>query len=226
MEGSPSRELVRAEHRAYVLEILLGILLGLATVGAAYAAYQASRYDGNTLGAYTEALVKTNETNAAEMKAFQQLTLDMLSYNQFKALRLNIAQVVGKENKVKAWAIADIYLDENLTGTFNKAVRWSVEKDEEEEIFISPAKYEPYVKELESAPLKSKNERDAALKKAQILGNLGDQYTLLTVLFAIVLFFSGIAAVFKREPVKITLLVTASVLMVITLTRLVMLPAA
>ena len=41
------------------------------------------------------------------MKAFQQLTLDMLSYNQFKALRLNIAQVVGKENKIKAWGIAD-----------------------------------------------------------------------------------------------------------------------
>ena len=43
MEGTSSPASLRIDNRAYLLEIILGIVLGLATVGAAYAAYQASR---------------------------------------------------------------------------------------------------------------------------------------------------------------------------------------
>ena len=204
----------------------MSLILGLATVGTAYSAYQASRYGGNTLAAYSEVMVKTNEMNAEEMKSFQRMTLDMLSYNQYKALRFNVAQVVGRENKVKAYAISDLYLTENILGTFNDAVRWSIKKDDDEEVFISPHKYPPYAKELESLPVKARNERDLALKRAIRYGDIGDQFTLMSVLFAMVLFFTGIAAAFKREPVKMTLLCVAAVLLLVTGTRMLMLPAA
>ena len=226
MEDVPSQTDTRVANRAYALEICLSLILGLATVGTAYSAYQASRYGGNTLAAYSEVMVKTNEMNTAEMQSSQRLTLDMLSYNQYKALRFNVAQVVGKQNKIKAWVISDLYLTENILGTFNAAVRWSVKKDEDEEVFVSPHKYPPYAKELNSLPIKSKNERDLALKRAIRYGDLGDQFTLMSVLFAMVLFFTGIAAAFKREPVKMTLLCIASLLLIVTATRMLMLPAA
>ena len=226
MEDVPSPTKDRVENRGYALEVCLSIILGLATVGTAYSAYQASRYGGNTLAAYSEVMVKTNEMNAAEMKSFQRMTLDMLSYNQYKALRFNVAQVVGRENKIKAYAISDLYLTENILGTFNAAVRWSIKKDDDEEVFISPHKYPPYAKELDSLPVKSRNERDLALKRAIRYGDIGDQFTLMSVLFAMVLFFTGIAAVFKREPVKVTLLCIAALLLIVTATRMLMLPAA
>jgi hypothetical protein len=226
MEEVPTPTKDRAEARGYALEICLSLVLGLATVGTAYSAYQASRYGGNTLAAYSEVMVKTNEANAAEMKSFQRLTMDMLSYNQYKALRFNVAQVVGRENKIKAYAISDLYLTENILGTFNEAVRWSIKKDDDEEVFISPHKYPPYAKELDSMPIRFRDERNLALKRAIRYGEIGDQFTLMSVLFAMVLFFTGIAAVFKREPVKMTLLCLAALLLVITGTLMLMLPSA
>jgi hypothetical protein len=41
-----------------------------------------------------------------------------------------------------------------------------------------------------------------------------------------VLFFTGIAAVFKREPIKMTLLCLAALLLIVTATRMLMLPPA
>jgi hypothetical protein len=79
---------------------------------------------------------------------------------------------------------------------------------------------------LDALPVRSRNERNQALKRAILYGDIGDQFTLMSVLFAMVLFFTGIAAVFKREPVKIALLSLDALLLIVTATRMLMLPAA
>jgi hypothetical protein len=214
------------DHRSYVLEIVIAVVLGLSTVGAAYAAYQASLYGGSALDAYSLVLVKTNDTNAAHLKADQALTMDMLSYNQYKALTLAIAQAKNEKDQDTAYGIAQVFKDENLSGTFAKAVTWSDEKDLKEKVYVSPLTYQPYLDELEEPSRKLAAERDRALSTARQLNDTGDQFTLMTVLFTIVLFFTGIAAVFKRDPVKITLLVVATLLLVVTAGRLFTLPAA
>ncbi len=226
MEATPSPNAQRIDHRSYVLEVLLAVVLGLSTVGAAYAAYQAARYDGNALDAYSDSLVKTNDTNAAELQASQKLTMDMLSFNQFKALQLATAQAKTPEDQQTVYAISVVFQDESFSGTFAKAVKWSEDTYEQKKEVVSPAKYEPYVKELEAPALEIRKQRDVALDTARNFGEMGDQFTLMTVLFTIVLFFTGIAAVFKRDPVKITLLVAASVLLLATAARLFTLPAA
>ncbi|MBX7132803.1 MAG: hypothetical protein K1X67_09025 [Fimbriimonadaceae bacterium] len=226
METSPRSDAARLDHRSYVLEVLLAIVLGLSTVGAAYAAYQASRYDGNALAAYSESLAKTNDTNAAELRAAQRLTMDMLGFNQFKALQLATAQAKTPADQQTVYAISVVFQEESFSGTFAKAVQWSEDEYEKKKQVVSPADYEPYVKELEAPALAIRKERESALDDARSFGDLGDQFTLMTVLFTIVLFFTGIAAVFKRDPVKITLLVAASVLLVATAARLFTLPPA
>lgn len=59
----------KVERRSYLIEMVTAILLGLATVGAAYAAYQASLYDGNSLDRYSEGISKSAEASGKQLEA-------------------------------------------------------------------------------------------------------------------------------------------------------------
>lgn len=64
------------EKRDFHLEVFAAVLLGIATVFGAYAAYQSSLWGGNCLTAYTEAGHKLAEANREMLRAVQEQSFD------------------------------------------------------------------------------------------------------------------------------------------------------
>jgi hypothetical protein len=66
------------------VELAATVLIGLATVLGAYAAYQSALWGGNCLSSYNEGVATLNDANTEEMKGVQTYTFDMLTWMQFK----------------------------------------------------------------------------------------------------------------------------------------------
>lgn len=214
-----------AEKRAYLLEVLTAIVLGLGTTGAAYAAYQASLYDGNSLDAYTEGLLKSSDASKMTLEAQNNFTYDMITWMQWQGHIVAAEKLSGKEAEVEQ-ALADSVATDFIEERLKLAMEWSDKESAKQGKFISPLESEDYALELFAEAFDTEAAMKATIEKARKANNTGDEYTLLTVLFTISLFFAGIATVFKRDPVKIALLGAGAVTLTFTAIRLFGLPPA
>ncbi len=215
-ESAASPTDAQRERRSYIIEILTAILLGLASIGAAYAAYQASLYDGNSLDKYSEGISKAGEASGKQLEAQGGFTLDMITWMEWQS-RI----IANGPNDVVAQSIYDDFMEERL----KLALEWS-EKESKGKTYAHPMDSPDYAVELFSPAITVQETSAAAMAEARKANDTGDQFTFVTVLYTIVLFFAGIATVFKRDPVKLSLLVMGLALFVLSTFKLLQLPAA
>ncbi len=224
-ESTATEQAAASDRRGYLIEVVTAILLGLATLGAAYAAYQASLYDGNSLDRYSEAIAKTAETSGKQLEAQGGFTLDMITWMEWQSRVIasgseNSAQ--AKADEVIAQSIYDDFMEERL----KDALDWSDKESKAQKKFVHPTESPDYGLALFSDAFENQEQATNAMKAARKANDIGDRFTLLTVLYTIALFFAGIATVFKRDPVKLALLGMGVALFLFTTAKLAMLPAA
>jgi hypothetical protein len=178
-----------------LLEILAGVVLGIAATVAAFAAYQGALADGNSLEGYTQSTQHLSDANFFYNASAQQFARDQqlfLAYAQ-------AANTPGQEG-VAEYIQASL-MDPNLAA----AVEWWTTTDEALTPF-DDLEGNPYE---DPAAEQADIEQEAAgtsFEEGATANEVGDQFELAGVILAIALFFGGISTLMKSDRLSWVLL--------------------
>lgn len=190
------------------VEIVAAILLSLATVLSAWGAYQATRWGGEQANSYAGSANLRAEAGRHGTAASRQIQIDVATF--------------------LAWTEATEAANESLAGFVEQRFRpefkvafdtW-LAKGTSDAAGLPPgtpfdeADYTLAEQTLADQKLK---DADAALLDAQTANQIGDDFVLTAVLFASVLFFAGMAARFRPQWIRWSMLGVALVVFVIGL---------
>jgi len=183
----------RAENR---LSVWAAVFLGLAATLTAIAAYQAALKDGEALAGYTRSTAALTEAGRLYGQATQTQVGDRQLFTEF-------AITVQDDNPASAQVAT--YLRTLMRPELDAAVDWWIDSDAATP--FEDGDGSPYaVAELEQAEERSA-EAAAAFDAASQADDDGDEFELAAVLLAITLFFGGIATLFSRYVISVSLLV-------------------
>lgn len=182
-------ELPRGGERSHRFEVLLAVLLALAAVTAAFAAYRADINRGDALRQFQVANASTADANDLFGQADASQSLDEQIFVQYAK-----AGVAGKEELAKA-------LREDLSPDLRRAIdAWENGQEDTPSPFAGdrPAYVQPLYAQGRQAAAAAQRQFDAA----NDLRRTADDYTLITVFLASALFLYGIAAVTGNRRVR------------------------
>jgi hypothetical protein len=187
--------LQRIEHNW--IEIAATALLALATTMSATSAYQSARWSSRESVLYNKS--NAAMTSAAEYsdKANQLTTIDI-------QMLTNYMNALASGDQ----ALANFYSTMTFSDVLKEALKvWNEQRAAGLKDMPRTPFHEPQYKHAErvkSDALHAQSQRDAgAAKKAD---DHADNYILLTVLFASVLFFAGMSTKFQSKAIKIVIL--------------------
>jgi uncharacterized protein HemX len=182
------------------LEVLIAVVLGVAAVMTAFAAYQANLANGATLAAFQEGSAIYDDANQQYLEGNQQVANDVNIFTQYA-----IAKERG-EDDVAAY-IKDGLMDDPLPAATEE---WE-EADGEIPSAIEADAYE--VAAYDEAE-KLVEQGDAQFAEAKTKGEEGDNFTLATVILAVALFFGGVAGVTRSHLISVSAVLCGAVLVV------------
>ena len=195
-EGIKDKKGRKVHHHDWI-EIVAAVLLALATVASAWSAYQSSRWHGVQAMAYATSNASRIHSSEAGDLADQQIAVDAALFSDYC-----YAYTEGEMRLVSFY--------ENRM--FRPEMKAAVEAWKATQPLINPdAPASPF----EMKEYKSKNRQNAQslektaqkyTAKAQGAIEHADNYILLTVLFASVLFFAGISTKFGTWRIRVVLL--------------------
>jgi hypothetical protein len=184
------------------LEIVSAVLLSLATVASAWCAYQSARWNGVQAvsfsaanGARTESVRKSNE-------ALQLASIDVGMFLEFAA-------AYSEENQ---------FLMEFIMERFRPEMKPAVQAWIATEPLINPdAPSSPFAMAEYTSTAQDESDRlltvaEQKLSEAEHANQTSDNYVLLTVMFASVLFFGGISTKFDDFRIRTALIVFATLI--------------
>lgn len=198
--------------------MISAIVLGLTTVATAWSAYQSNLWSGVQAFALEASLAEGRAATEKAVLAGQRRSLDGTIVMNFSN-----AWVEGKQE------LSDFYL-KRMRSELREAVQaWldtkPLENPNSPPHPLAMPEYEEKVKsKLDSEIEKHKLASQKNLDTAQHASDVSDNYVLLTVLLASVLFFEAIASKFRSRKVEIGLLVVAFIIFVVVTGILATLP--
>lgn len=182
------------------IEVIAGIVLGIAATVAAFAAYQGALADGNSLEGYTQSTQHLSDANFFYQASAQQFDRDQqlfLAYAQ-------AANTPGQEDV--AQYIQESLMDANLAA----AVEWWAGSEEA----VTP------FDDLEGNPYEDPSGEEAEIQQelagttfqqGATANEVGDRFELAGVILAIALFFGGIATLVDATRLQWVLLAIGAV---------------
>ena len=205
-----AQETVRRDRR---VELIAAIMLSIATVVTAWSAYQATRWSGDQAENYTSASATRTESVRASTEANRQVLIDVATF-------LN-------------WLDAEQSGDHALANDIHVRMRREFLPAFDAWLAAAPAGSIP-----DGTPFELPEYRLAAEERAKRLeakaaalfedGNesneVGDDFVLAAVLFASVLFFSGLAGTFDSLRAQVFLLILGAVMLAVGTVIVITLP--
>jgi hypothetical protein len=197
-------------------EIVAVVLLGLATMGSSWAAYQASLWGGIQTFRLADASARGRESAAARDQATQVRSFDASFFVEYLGAlaqgRTRLAQAYHDRMRPEARAAVDAWL---RTRPFAHP-----------EAVTSPFGMPEYKLVLDRQVQELAAKADEMHKTANRANFVSDSYTLLTVFYSAVLFLAGLTSNFSEIRIRWVLLIPAGLLLVFATIRLAGLPAA
>lgn len=182
------------------IEFLSVIVLSLATVMTAWCGYQAAQWDGEQANYY-------NLATTAQVAASQKANEGMLRSSTHVGLFVEYAAAISIGNT----KLAD-FIYARFPPTMKAATdAWlASEPLQNPDAPLTPFDMDEYVlaEQIESEELHA--ESVELFRKANEANELSDEYVLLTVLFATVLFFTGIAGKFQWRVLDAVMLIVGT----------------
>lgn len=184
------------------LEILTGVLLGLAALATAWAAFQASIWDGEELEGYTKASVKTSEAGDLLAQADRTVLEDEL-------LTLQWALAIGRGES----GLADFIREELMSDRLARLVAaWEEEPKESRGDLFGEASQIYNLRALEDGR-RSTAEAVRSVSDGRDAGRKGDRYNLIVVLLAASLFVAGISSTFEVDRIRVWALIIGAAML-------------
>jgi hypothetical protein len=212
--GAVAATEARDERNDRRLELLTVILLGLAAMATAWAAFQASAFDGKVVEGFTDANLTLSDANAYYSEGDQTYIGDQMLFLEYE-------RALNEEDEEYALFIKDSLMRDELIA----AIDWW----EQPENF--DAYYSPFVEENPTYIISSYSEAEALVENTDIsyddakdaAGN-GDTYNLIAVLLAAALFALGIAGSIRALPVRLALILGGATIFVVSTVWMLTLP--
>ena len=182
-----------SEQRGNHIEVILAILLGIAAVLTAWAAFQSGIMDGEMSAAYANGIAKSDQASQVYNDATAADVQD-------QAVFLSYVSASQADNPDLATYIHDTLMSAELQG----AVDWWIEQPEE----TSPET--PFVEEnpnwtnsLLTDADSLDEESSTSFAKAASDNDVGDEFSLLTVVLALSLFLLGMGSLVRQQRIQI-----------------------
>jgi hypothetical protein len=195
-------------------EVACAIVLSLATTASAWCAYQAKLWGGAQLARVNASVRASREGVVSTLAAWQARAFDASMFICYAQA------VLGKD------AAMERFLAERLRPEMKSALEAWLKLDPFNNAAAPPSPlHMPEYDQKETAEAARQEAAAAeALRAAREARQFSDNYVLLTVLFASVLFFGGIARAFDSRRVRLTLAGLAVVLFMATVAGLLTMP--
>ena len=196
-----AKETVRRDRR---VELIAAIMLSIATVVTAWSAYQATRWSGDQAESYTRASATRTESVRNSTLANRQILIDVDTF-------LN-------------WLDAEQSGDHDLADDIHARMREEFLPAFNAWLASAPAGSIPDGTPFELPEYRLASEEEAKLLEREAAGlfadgnesnRVGDDFVLAAVLFASVLFFSGLAGTFDSLRAQLFLLILGGLMLVI-----------
>lgn len=176
--------------------IVAAVLLGIAATLTALSAYQAALTDGDALQGYTNSNRNLSDSNFFYQQGNQTLAADQQLFTQYATA----ANTEGSE-EIAA------YLQTLMRPELQDALSWwSEQPDDGANTPFEDVEGNPYVVDDFAEGERLAGEATKAYDDGSKADDQGDQFELATVLFALTLFFGGIATLFHRRSLTHVLL--------------------
>jgi len=215
-EKSPGTSFFEKLHKEWV-EIIAAVLLALATIASAWSAFQAASWHGIQASLFNRANADRIHASEKFDLADQELGIDIEMYTEYLD-----ALYHGNE------PLMDFYMNHAFRDEMKVAMKaWlATEPLNNPDSPDTPFKMKEYkcslreeAQKLDESGSENSDSARQAIKRA-------DDYVLLTVLFASVLFFAGVGTKFKAPWVKITMVVMGWILFGVATSLLFTMPVA
>lgn len=205
----------RRPSTSRVIEFIAVLMLGLATVGTAWCAYQASEWNGRQTDLARESAVHRIDGNRLFGLTTQKMNLDATTVTAY-------AQAVADGNT----RLAEFY----RTTLVRPAMRPMLDKwaamvragqtppNPLEDPAYLESQFAGYSAEIARA--------DAVAVEGEKAGEVAHDYTITTILLAVALFFAGVQSSFSLRPVRVLLVLLSGGAIAVAAVTLVTLPTA
>jgi len=203
------------------LDIIATCILGLATILSAWAGYQSSLWSGNSQTHYADGSNKLNEGNARFLLGVQMIMVDSMM-----SLESETQRALGLGLKQPARFLLAAGIEQGMQEDFQKVLAQTRAFTKKTGKKQNPFEHPAYTKARLGEAKLMRKQSTRLFSKAQAENNSSDAYILVTVFFAIVLFFAGMASVLRNTPQKIVFLTGSLATMLFALFKMLMLPIA
>ncbi len=197
-------------------EIWEAVLLAAATVMVAWAAFQSAKWNGEQADAYARAGAARVESTRASTHAGQQTTIDVNSFTSWLNALANERRVDPNASRTADGSyIPDPnqlsgFLYERFRAEFKTATEAWLQLRPLENADAPPTPFAMKEYKLAATQEAARFERQAEQfsTKARTANERSDEYVLVTILFASVLFFAGISSKMDTKRARLFLLGT------------------
>ncbi len=199
-----------------VIDVCSTVLLSLTTVATAWCAYEAARWSGIQSFRLAASNLASRQASDLELEANQRLMLDFASFVPFVNALLN-----GDDAQTE-------FYRSRFSPELKPAVDAWLAEGGPKNPAAAPTPFHMKQFRLEQRTEADRHRREAheAVLAAQTANRASDNYVLLTVIFASVLFCAGVATKFRVYKSQLAVVVFGSVVFVVTLCILLTYPVA
>ena len=198
-------------------EVIIAILLGIVSIGTAYASFQSSLYGGVQAQAYTKGTNLSTEAESQYLEANQQYVQDSQLWQTLTELRLDIANPdpsIAAAAQIKYDTVYFQSVSDDFDGAIQRA---DAENEANPDFYVDPSNDEDYQSALFGDYSETKEKAEKAIVEGDQANTYGDRDTLATVIMAVSLFLLGIAAVVSAFRVKLIMGAVAVAIFVVAI---------
>ncbi len=186
------------------LELVAAVILGIAGILTAFAAYKAALTDGDALKGYTASARTTADANGYFNEAFATYTSDQSLFLEYQVL-------VEQGDTATALVIRDRLFSPELEAATAAWIEIPVGSPDEPP---TPLQTEEYEIPAQTEAIALTEQAADEFTEAQAFDDAGDKFELAAVFLAVSLFLAGIGSLFKSRTLQIAILAMAVVVMV------------
>lgn len=189
------------DKKSTIIDYSISVVIGIATILGALAAYYSSIWGGTSSGAYNKAIIRLSEANTHYLEALTNFNEQKFDEFQDDFVSIQYEDAVDKGDSDNADYWMDRFSDE-----YKKYYAANTEESEDSAYDAYCDTYNKYYDQQDSlmkSAIRTFGEIQETVKQADKAGETGDHFTLLTVFFTIVLFFGGITTLTQRFTLKI-----------------------
>lgn len=215
---------INSERFSGILEIVIVVFLGVASVFSAVAAYQSSLNSSAMSKNYNEGIATITDANQLYVEAGQVMSNDMILYQNIMDLSLEMDYAATPEESAALEEKLANYVNKFLADDLLNAIEWAETQEEETGIYTSPFQSEEYLTTLYADANAEYEKGRTMLEEGHVFNTNGDKMGLIVIYYASVMFLLGICNAIRRNTLKIGLSVFATAIFVVATVQMAAIP--